>query len=74
MSSDYSRSYRRLLRGAAEHLSEQWRRLTLFFGGDNPTRQMQAAGAGKELLRQLPKDALPADPSSSRALSRLLRG
>ncbi len=48
-----------LLRGA-RHLSDrQWRRLRALFDSDDPTGEIQAGWAGKELLRQL-LDALPA--------------
>ncbi len=53
-------AYCRLLLRGARHLSDkQWRRLREQFGTDDPTGQIQAARAGKELLRPLP-DALPA--------------
>ena len=53
-------AYRRLLLRGARHLSDkQWRRLRELFERDDPTGQIQAAWAGKELLRQL-LDALPA--------------
>ena len=58
--SNDSWAYRRLLLRGARHLSDrQWRRLTALFATDDPTGQLQAAWAGKELLRQL-LDALPA--------------
>ena len=53
-------AYRRLLLRGGRHLSDkQWRRLRALFATDDPTGQIQAAWAGKELLRQL-LDALPA--------------
>ncbi len=53
-------AYRRLLLRGARHLSDkQWRRLRALFHRDDPTGEIQAAWAGKELLRQL-LDALPA--------------
>ncbi len=53
-------AYRRLLLRGARHLSDkQWRRLRALFATDDPTGEIQAAWAGKELLRQL-LDALPA--------------
>jgi transposase len=53
-------AYRRLLLRGARHLSEQqWRRLQALFAGDDPTSEIQAAWAGKELLRQV-LDPLPA--------------
>ncbi len=58
--SNDSWAYRRLLLRGARHLSDkQWRRLTALFRVDDPTGEIQAAWAGKELLRQL-LDALPA--------------
>ena len=58
--SNDSWAYRRLLLRGARHLSDkQWRRLRALFASDDPTGQIQAAWAGKELLRQL-LDALPA--------------
>lgn len=57
--SNDSWAYRRLLMRGARHLSDkQWRRLRELFTADDPTGQIQAAWAGKELLRQL-LDALP---------------
>ena len=53
-------AYRRLLLRGGRHLSDkQWRRLRELFTVDDPTGQIQAAWAGKELLRQL-LEALPA--------------
>ncbi len=53
-------AYRRLLLRGARHLSDkQWRRLRALFKADDPTGEVQAAWAGKELLRQL-LDAPPA--------------
>ena len=53
-------AYRRLLLRGARHLSDkQWARLKVLFVADDPTGEIQAAWAGKELLRQL-LDALPA--------------
>ena len=53
-------AYRRLLLRGGRHLSDkQWRRLTALFASDDPTGEIQAAWAGKELLRQL-LDTLPA--------------
>ena len=53
-------AFRRLLLRGARHLSDkQWRRLRALFATDDPTGEIQAAWAGKELLRQL-LDALPA--------------
>ncbi len=58
--SNDSWAYRRLLLRGGRHLSgKQWRRLRTLFDTDDPTGQIQAAWAGKELLRQL-LDALPA--------------
>jgi len=58
--SNDSWAYRRLLLRGARHLSDkQWRRLRALFATDDPTGEIQAAWAGKELLRQL-LDALPA--------------
>ncbi len=58
--SNDSWAYRRLLLRGARHLSDkQWRRLTELLRVDDPTGEIQAAWAGKELLRQL-LDALPA--------------
>ncbi len=58
--SNDSWAYRRLLLRGARHLTDkQWRRLRTLFTTDDPTGQLQAACAGKELLRQL-LDALPA--------------
>lgn len=59
-SNNDSWAYRRLLLRGARHLSDkQWRRLRALFATDDPTGEIQAAWAGKELLRQL-LDALPA--------------
>ena len=59
-SNNDSWAYRRLLlRGARHLLDKQWRRLRALFATDDPTGEIQAAWAGKELLRQL-LDALPA--------------
>ena len=53
-------AYRRLLLRGARHLSDkQWARLKVLFVADDPTGEIQAAWAGKELLRQL-LDALRA--------------
>ncbi len=53
-------AYRRLLLRGARHLGDkQWARLRALFATDDPTGQIQAAWAGKELLRQL-LDGLPA--------------
>ena len=58
--SNDSWAHRRLLMRGARHLSDkQWRRLRALFATDDPTGEIQAAWAGKELLRQL-LDALPA--------------
>jgi transposase len=58
--SNDSWAYRRLLLRGARHLSDkQWRRLRTLLATDDPTCEIQAAWAGKELLRQL-LDALPA--------------
>lgn len=58
--SNDSWAYRRLLMRGARHLSDkQWARLRALFASDDPTGEIQAAWAGKELLRQL-LDALPA--------------
>ena len=58
--SNDSWAYRRLLLRGARHLSDkQWRRLRALFATDDPTGEIRAAWAGKELLRQL-LDALPA--------------
>lgn len=59
-SNNDSWAHRRLLLRGARHLSDkQWRRLRALFATDDPTGEIQAAWAGKELLRQL-LDALPA--------------
>ncbi len=58
--SNDSWAYRRLLLRGARHLSDkQWARLRELFTTDDPTGEIQASWAGKELLRQL-LDALPA--------------